>query len=102
MSSWNYRVRQRNGKDFDGEEYVTFDIIETYYNEVGELEGWTSEIAPQGETLYELHQDMERMRQAFEKPVLIIETTELLNGETEEAAFESEYDPMQLELPLNA
>lgn len=58
---WNYRVTRR---EVDGE--VEFTIREVYYDieKPGDI-GWTeSAIAPSGETLEELLEDLERMRQS--------------------------------------
>ena len=61
--TWNYRVV----RDTDG----AFSIREAYYDNEGRVEAITEEgIGPYGDTVEELRADYERMREAFEKPVL--------------------------------
>ena len=63
--TWNYRVVRRI---VGGE--VTFGIHEVYYD--GDRPKTTTEcpIDPYGETLEELKDDLDRMREALDKPVL--------------------------------
>ena len=80
--SWNYRVGFRtvsysvvddldHDKVVDSLEETQYGIIETYYNDKGEI-AFTSEnfIEPYGETLEELKVNFEDVQKAFELPVL--------------------------------
>ncbi len=99
MSTWNYRVMKhkvdlstlsdslRKLLENQNDNYW-YGIHEVYYNEAGEVDGWTDyEIPPFGETPEELKQCFELMSLAFDKEVLdyekscptpdIIDTSEL-------------------------
>ena len=82
MNTWNYRV-MKHKINLDGlsdkmkelvtnhEEEYWYGIHEVYYNEAGEVDGWTeNEIQPFGETPEELKQCFELMSLAFDKLVL--------------------------------
>lgn len=74
MGTWNYRVM----KDNDGH----FTIRETFYNEEKNIEGWTEECSPFGETLEELSDDLNYMLSALDKEILI--ESEVLNKKIDE------------------
>lgn len=69
---WNYRVVKKNvymGKTISSE--VQFGIYEAYYNDKDEPTMITTDnIAPYGETVEELKDDLTHMMLALEKPVL--------------------------------
>lgn len=66
MTTWNYRVTHY---EVDGES--VYGIREVYYGEHGTVQGWSqSSMAPHGDTLDELREDVDHMRDAFDKPVL--------------------------------
>jgi hypothetical protein len=66
--TWNYRVICRTVPAGPGE---LFGIHEVYYDSAGRIEYWTEDpCEPFGESLAELHADMERMLAALDKPVL--------------------------------
>lgn len=68
-SHWNYRVI----KDEDG-----FSIREVYYKDEAP-EAWSARpMYPCGETSEELNADLDRMREAFNKPILV-EKNELIS-----------------------
>lgn len=63
--SWNYRVVMT---EYDmGDE---FNICEVYYNDDGDITGYTDPVSPNGGSVCELSRDIELMMEAFEKPVL--------------------------------
>lgn len=80
--SWNYRVAFRtvsypvvDDKDHnlvvDTLEEVQYGVVETYYNDDGEIAFTSAEFqSPYGETLEELKANFEDMQKAFELPVL--------------------------------
>lgn len=85
--SWNYRVGKKTYKvsavhddilELTGEKYYAdiykedqFGIIETYYNDKGEITFTTERfIEPYGETLDELKSSFEKMKEAFDLPIL--------------------------------
>jgi hypothetical protein len=62
MSSWNYRVVQRDDE---------FAIHEVFYADDGAVEGMTSDpVFPRGDTLDDLREEIEHYRAAFDKPTL--------------------------------
>lgn len=80
--SWNYRVGFRTvsysvvddddyGKVVDSLEESQYGIVETYYNDKGEI-AFTSEnfIEPYGETLEDLKWSFDKMKEAFDKELL--------------------------------
>ena len=63
---WSHRAMKRNNGEFA--------IVETYFDEEGNIEGWTVDnIAPVGDDLDELRWTLEEMLKACDKPVLIEE-----------------------------
>ena len=80
--SWNYRVGFRtvsysviddtdHDKVVDSLEEAQYGIIETYYNDDGEIAFTSAEFqSPYGETLEELKVNFVMMQKAFELPVL--------------------------------
>ena len=69
--NWNYRVCKKVDDIGD----VLFEVHEAYYNNAGELCAMTNEaVAPIGETLEELADDIKKMLAAFDAPVLDVDT----------------------------
>ena len=80
--SWNYRVGFRKvscpvvaDEDYkfvvDTLEETQYGVVETYYNDEGEIAFTSTEFQePYGETLEELKANFENMQKAFELPVL--------------------------------
>ena len=65
--SWNHRVV----KFTDADGVTHFGVHEVYYDESGRPKMYAeSAMAPYGETLEELAQDLKRMQRALDKPVL--------------------------------
>ena len=62
MSTWNYRVME----DEDGQ----FTLREVYYTDEKEIQSWTGEVAPFGESEEELRNDLDYMLRAFNLPIL--------------------------------
>ena len=68
--TWNYRIIKEVVPGF-GEELVdAYGVHEVYYDAEGKPTMCSEAIQPYGETLDELKVDLERMMEAFEKPVL--------------------------------
>ena len=63
---WNHRVVKREWKRADGSIEVVYQIHEVFYDKVGaKADSITLEpIAPLGETLHELREELERMHRA--------------------------------------
>lgn len=68
---WNYRTY----KDKHG----NFGFIEVYYREDGSISMYSDFIRPHGENLNDLEEDLERMAEALNKPILF--ENDLPNGE---------------------
>ena len=74
--SWNYRLFK---KKFHGHEETYLEIHEVYYDEKGEIEGWTENaVKPIGMDVEEVKNNLDKMLQACEKPVLEESKLELL------------------------
>ncbi len=68
MSHWHYRVIRKHHPETDS---VTYHVHEVYYQEDGSIDGWTQEsVAPLGETVEELREDIRYFLQAFRCPIL--------------------------------
>ena len=68
MSYWNYRVVHKYHKKTDDHTYY---IHEVYYDDNGNIEGWTkSAVQPMGVTPSELREDIRYFIKAFQKPIL--------------------------------
>lgn len=67
MATWNYRLmKHENDK---GE--VFYGVHEVYYDENGDIEGWSEEsVSPVKESVDELKEELERMMMSFEKEML--------------------------------
>lgn len=75
MAHWNHRVIKRETTYRRGESdeitEIAFGIVEAYYDDAGKLNGYTEDdIAPYGETLEELRENLQRMLKALDKEVL--------------------------------
>jgi len=68
LTGWNYRVIKH-----DEAENPYFAMHEVYYDEIGDIEGWTIEsVNPEGDTSEELSQDLDFMiYDAKNHPVLL-------------------------------
>lgn len=75
MSTWNYRVLRRPmvtlSRNVTTDPY--YEIIEAYYNEAGEIDGYAEKVSPYGDTVEDLQADLNRMLEATTKPVLDLE-----------------------------
>ena len=84
--SWNYRVAKKcitvdilkdevTGEVVDSYSENQFGICEVYYNDKGDIT-FTSEnfIEPYGETLEDLKWSFDKMKEAFDKEVLDVDT----------------------------
>ncbi len=68
--TWNHRVIRKMVMEGQ-QEIPIFQIYEVYYNEDGEIDGWTMEPdCPMGETLEELKNDIQYNLKALDAPVL--------------------------------
>lgn len=68
MLYWNHRVVHKYHEKSDSH---TYQIHEVYYDDNGEIEGWTeSAMEPFGETPSELREDIRYFIKAFQKPIL--------------------------------
>ena len=80
--SWNYRVAKKcisvdilkdevTGEVIDSCSEDQFGICEVYYNDEGKITSTTERfIEPYGETLEELKWSFDKMKEAFDKPVI--------------------------------
>ena len=70
--TWNYRVFLiPSGSALEEDIYA---IKEVYYGDNDEIEFWTeANMAPMGNTLEELEEDLEKFYAAFDEPVLMID-----------------------------
>ncbi|KZN38957.1 hypothetical protein [Pseudoalteromonas luteoviolacea] len=86
---WNYRVIYCEGKD---NESALYQIHEVEYNINGKVTNWSETgAAPFGHTIEDLQADADRLKSAFEKPVLKVVRKqrgyELVEVETGEEAY---------------
>lgn len=87
FNTWNYRIiRKDNGLGF------VYQIHEVYYDEGGKITTWSEEpVAPMGETVRELDEDVRMQREAFEKPHLRLKYTDdgpaLVRSQDDKSAF---------------
>lgn len=68
--SWNHRViRRKSGLGFEPE--FIYAVHEVYYDENGEIDGWTEQpVSPAGDDLEQLSGDLSRFSAALRLPVL--------------------------------
>ena len=67
--TWNYRVVKEQAK-LDEDAWCS--IREVYYDKKGEIISWSADdIAPGGETVEELLEVLQLMRNCLDKPVLV-------------------------------
>lgn len=78
MNRWNYRVGKKV-EYWSSEPIVTYGIIEAYY-EGDEVKGYTGFVGPQGDSLEELKADMQKMVEAFGKPIFEMDDEEDLTN----------------------
>lgn len=68
---WNYRVAKKKRDDV-----IVYGLVEVYYNDEGEAEGWTDFVSLEGEDELSLKADLELMLHAFSKPTFEKEITD--------------------------
>lgn len=57
--------------------FTYYEIHEVYYDRDGEITDWSTDaVAVGGDTLQELHSDIEMQKEAFDKPVLVVKETD--------------------------
>lgn len=72
MSQWNYRIMKKLN---DSNEYE-FGIYEVYYDENGNINGWTdNSLTPTCSSEEDLLHEFEMMKQAFAKETLLYKET---------------------------
>lgn len=64
--SWNYRVFRHPDED----DQQVFGIHEAFYNDVGEVEGWTEDPILVSESVEGLLQELEHLRESVKKDVI--------------------------------
>ena len=68
MSHWNYRVMKRNV----GNGEYDFGIYEVYYDDKGQVQGWTKEsMTPTCPSEQGLLAEIELMKEAFKKETIV-------------------------------
>jgi hypothetical protein len=72
MKTWNYRLLKKKGIEYYG-------VIEVYYDEANNIKSYTDFIPVCGDSLEEVKADLERFRQALEKPIVLEEDLEKLH-----------------------
>ncbi len=90
MNYWNFR-RMRIGDKIA--------LVEVYYNDLDEIEGWTEPVIQSGENDQELLNELNHMIKAFEKPLLIESEIEVAPDERNSLVLKKE-DIKNL-VPLN-
>lgn len=82
MSYWNHRIVQHKDGP-DDEAY--FEIVECMYNDDGTISSYTDGIAVGGNSLAELLETLEQMRQCVEgnKPILVDGEVEFVDQPTD-------------------
>ena len=71
--SWDYRVMRHieNITDFCPEGVTTwYGVHEVYYDEEGNIDGWTKDAIVTGDNLEDLKWKLDHMPEALDKPVL--------------------------------
>jgi hypothetical protein len=69
MMHWNYRIVQDNN---GGDDW--YSLREVYYRKDNKPWAWTEEpMEPMGDTIDELRGDFEAMKEAFERPMLVVD-----------------------------
>lgn len=76
--TWNYRVLKRIYYPDTPAEEITFCIGEVYYSESGELKAYSDLAWPLGSSVVELGRDLEMMKEALSKPVILIDGDEMV------------------------
>jgi hypothetical protein len=72
MRTWDYRLVKKKGLEYYG-------VIEVYYDLDGEVRSYSDFIPVCGASLEEVKADLERFKQALEKPILLEEDLEKLH-----------------------
>ena len=85
--SWNYRIIRQDDRipdDYCSWEYMEpwYSIMEVYYNDQGEPNGWCDADSPHGNNIEDLKGCIRLMRLAVMKPVLVIRGNKLIEEDT--------------------
>lgn len=72
MPTWNHRIVKKESRMHNAVEETYYEVHEAHYNANGEICAITeNSVAPLGETVEELEQELQRMLEACKKPILI-------------------------------
>ena len=71
--TWDYRVIKTS---YEPSGEASYTINEVYYDDHGQIEGWSDAVEPHGESLEEPRDDMEHFKRALELPVLRVDEVE--------------------------
>jgi hypothetical protein len=77
--SWNHRITRRSVPAGDGSEDTehVYEIREVYYDDEGKVKGWTEEpVAPHGESVRDLLDDLAIMGRVATRPIFDIDKRE--------------------------
>ena len=74
---WNYRVLKQTYKS-ENKTYTTYDVVEVYYNKVGNPNGYCAASLTEWETLKDLKGTHRLMGLAFKRPVLVLKGKKLV------------------------
>ena len=72
MKTWNYRLLKKKGIEYYG-------VIEAYYDKDGNIRSYSEFIPVCGDSLEEVRADLERFREALEKPIVLEEDLEKIH-----------------------
>ena len=68
MKYWDYRIIRKKDKE---SKTVSFEVHEVYYSKKGKIKDWTMyPVAPFGENIDALGEDVHYFQEALKKPVL--------------------------------
>jgi hypothetical protein len=95
--TWNYRVFLiPGGSPLEEDIYA---IKEVYYGDDDEIEFWSeANMAPMGNTIEELEEDLEKFIAAFDEPVLLIDGDRVI--EIGEIVMDEELDEPIIDVDL--
>ena len=77
MSHWNYRVVKQHS-----DTYPDYTIWEVYYDDEGSIMDWSSNSRVYGETVDELKDEVDKVRAAFARHLLVLYYDEDTGRET--------------------
>lgn len=97
MSHWNHRMTVDHKQTPSGYKYDLYAVREIYYDDDGNLQGWTDPVHLDGETPYDVMWDVHKIREVVRgEKILDLSTKEWVDWPPKDEEDEDIFDEQQV------